>query len=190
MLLVVGLGNPGREYEKTRHNVGFRVLDRLVSDKGSSSWKSLVSARVAKAAIGVNEVLFAKPMTFMNLSGDAVGSLLRYYKLGPEALVVVHDELDFAPGIVRIKMGGGHGGHNGLRSIIAHIGREFVRVRLGIGKPAMTTAGADYVLSGFDKGEQSLVDEAIVLAAEAVERIVEDGARAAMNAFNRRDNCS
>ncbi|MBN1962863.1 MAG: aminoacyl-tRNA hydrolase [Deltaproteobacteria bacterium] len=188
MLLVVGLGNPGKEYEKTRHNVGFRVLDQIVSGIGCCSWKSLIGARVVKLAIGSSDVLFAKPMTYMNLSGDAVGSLLHYYKLDLKDLIVVHDELDFAPGVVRIKIGGGHGGHNGLRSIITHVGKEFVRVRLGIGKPSINMAGADYVLSSFDKREQSHIDDAIALAAKAVVSIIEDGTQVAMNYFNRHDN--
>jgi PTH1 family peptidyl-tRNA hydrolase len=187
MHLIVGLGNPGREYENTRHNVGFEVLDELAAGGGFGSWRSQANARVAKGAIGPDEVLLVKPMTFMNLSGDAVGNLLRYYKVGPETLVVVHDELDFGPGVVRVKIGGGHGGHNGLRSIIAHVGREFTRVRLGVGKPPSREAGADHVLSGFDKRERHLVDEAVALAVKAVKTILEKGAQAAMNEVNRRE---
>ncbi len=188
MYLVVGLGNPGREYEKTRHNVGFEIVEELARGGGFGSWKSQANARVAKGVIGRSEVLLVRPMTYMNLSGDAVGSLLRYYKLGPEELVVVHDELDFEPGIVRVKTNGGHGGHNGLKSIIAHVGtREFTRVRVGVGKPPSAERGADHVLSGFDKRERGLVDEAVALAVKAVQKIVEDGAQAAMNEFNRRE---
>ncbi len=188
MYLVVGLGNPGREYDKTRHNVGFDIVEELAREGSFGAWKSQANARVARGSIGKSEVLLAKPMTYMNLSGDAVGSLLRYYKLGPEELVVVHDELDFEPGIVRVKTNGGHGGHNGLKSIIAHVGtREFTRVRVGVGKPASPERGADHVLSGFDKRERQLVDEAVALAVKAVQTIVEDGAQAAMNEFNRRD---
>ncbi len=187
MLLVIGLGNPGREYEHTRHNVGFEVLDKVAREHDYGSWKSLVSAKVAKGRIGEAEVLLGKPMTFMNLSGSAVGGLMRYFGLGPEALVVVHDDLDFEPGVVRLKQGGGHGGHNGLRSIFTHVSQEFARVRVGIGKPISRVAGADYVLSGFDKHERTLVNEAIVLAAEAVAKIAKDGVRAAMAEFNRKD---
>ena len=188
MKLVVGLGNPGREYEATRHNVGFAVVDFLARELGFPSWRSAGGARVSRGAVGREEVLLVKPMTFMNLSGDAVGSLMRYYKVGLESLIVVHDELDFEPGTVRVKTGGGHGGHNGLRSIAAHVGRDFVRVRVGIGKPRHATQGADYVLSGFDKSERGLVEEAIAQAAGAVKTIIEEGAAAAMNTFNRRQD--
>lgn len=187
MHLVVGLGNPGREYEKTRHNVGFEVIEKLAGAGSFGSFKTQANARVAKGRIGGNEVLLVKPMTFMNLSGDAVGSLLHYYKLGPEALVVVHDELDFEPGVVRVKIGGGHGGHNGLKSIIAHVSRDFTRVRVGVGKPPSREAGADHVLSGFDKKERALIDEAVALAVQAVETILSLGIPAAMNEFNRRE---
>jgi PTH1 family peptidyl-tRNA hydrolase len=187
MHLVVGLGNPGREYEKTRHNVGFEVIDELARAGSFGGFKTQANARVAKGTIGGNETLLVKPMTFMNLSGDAVGSLLRFYKLGPEALVVVHDELDFEPGVVRVKIGGGHGGHNGLKSIIAHVSRDFTRVRVGVGKPPSREVGADHVLSGFDKKERALVDEAVALAVKAVETILSEGIPAAMNEFNRRE---
>jgi PTH1 family peptidyl-tRNA hydrolase len=187
MHLVVGLGNPGREYEKTRHNVGFEVIDTLSGVGSFGGFKTQANARVAKGTIGGNEVLLVKPMTFMNLSGDAVGNLLRYYKLGPEALVVVHDELDFEPGVVRVKIGGGHGGHNGLKSIITHVSRDFTRVRVGVGKPPNREAGADHVLSGFDKKERALVDEAVALAVKAVKTILSEGLPAAMNEFNRRE---
>lgn len=186
MLLVVGLGNPGREYEKTRHNLGFEVVDRLWRETGFGAWKTVANARVARGVIGGKDVLLAKPMTYMNLSGDAVSGLLHYYKIGLQQLVVVHDELDFELGWVRVKVGGGHGGNNGVKSILGHIGRDFVRVRIGIGKPRGNQSGADWVLSGFDKHERELVDEATATAVEAVKTIIQEGAPAAMNTFNRR----
>jgi PTH1 family peptidyl-tRNA hydrolase len=186
MFLVVGLGNPGREYEATRHNVGFAVVD-LLQESGFTPWKSAENALVAKGKLAGADVLLVKPQTFMNLSGDAVGSLLRYYKVPVEQLVVVYDELDFEPGRVQAKLGGGHGGHNGIRSILGHVGREFVRVRVGIGKPPSKESGADYVLSRFDKREQILIEAALRDAALAVAKVIEKGAVAAMNEINRRE---
>ncbi len=186
MHLVVGLGNPGREYAKTRHNIGFEVVDKLAAEGGFGAWRTAEKALVNRGSIGKTEVLLVKPMTYMNLSGDAVGGLMRFYKIDLSELIVVHDELDFEVGAVRVKEGGGHGGHNGLRSIIVHAGQEFVRVRVGIGKPPSRMEGADFVLSGFDKGERSLVDEAIARAALAVHVLVDKGVRVAMNQFNRR----
>ena len=188
MLLVVGLGNPGQEYERTRHNVGFEVVERLASRGAFAAWRQSGNAATSRGVMGSTDVLLVKPLTFMNRSGDAVGSLLRFYKEDVGRLIVVHDDLDFAPGAVRIKMGGGHGGHNGLRSITAHVGAEFVRVRLGIGKPSSRQAGADHVLSTFSKAERLGIDEAIVDAVAAVEIIADKGVLAAMNQFNRRQD--
>lgn len=183
MRLVVGLGNPGNEYENTRHNVGFALVDAL-QGRGFAAWKSGHNALSARGAIGNEDVLLVKPMTYMNLSGDAVGSLMRFYKVEPEALIAVHDELDFEVGRVAVKLGGGHGGHNGLRSLMAHCGRDFVRVRVGVGKPPSKEQGANWVLGHFDKRERSLVDEALGFAAEAVEAVIVEGAQAAMNRIN------
>ncbi|CAD6875147.1 aminoacyl-tRNA hydrolase [Methylomonas fluvii] len=148
--LVVGLGNPGRQYEKTRHNAGFLFVDYLagLANVGWSS-SSQFSGEVAECNIGGFRLVLLKPMTFMNKSGVSVGKLLRYYKLNPEEMLVVHDDLELAEGVVRLKRDGGHGGHNGLRDIIAHIdSRDFYRLRLGIGRPVARGAVADYVLSG------------------------------------------
>jgi PTH1 family peptidyl-tRNA hydrolase len=124
----------------------------------------------------------------MNLSGEAVGALLRYHKLSTKELIVVHDELDFPPGKLRIKQGGGHGGHNGLRSIMSHTDKDFVRLRLGIGKPTRHDAGADHVLSGFRPGEKELVEESMEKAVSALEMLVQEGIEAAMNRINQRDS--
>jgi peptidyl-tRNA hydrolase, PTH1 family len=186
MHLVVGLGNPGREYERTRHNVGFKVVERLAANGAFGPWRLADQAVVSRGKIGNTDVLLVKPQTFMNLSGEAVGGLLRFYKADPAELIVVHDDMDFECGVVRVKLGGGHGGHNGLKSIAAHCGRDFARVRVGIGKPATAALGTDFVLSGFDKGERSLVDDAIALAADAVVVILDKGIAAAMSLFNRR----
>lgn len=186
MFVVVGLGNPGSRYEKTRHNVGFRVIDHLLERHGFPTLRRQKRANVSRGAVGDRAVLLAKPETYMNLSGEAVVGLLSYYKVEPANLVVVHDELDFEPGCVRVKNGGGHGGHNGLRSIVSHIGPDFVRVRMGIGKPPPNCDGADYVLGRVDKASKPLIDEAVVTAADAVESIIHDSVQTAMNRFNRK----
>jgi len=147
--LIVGLGNPGRQYEKTRHNAGFLFLDYLAAGnrlKWSSS--SPFQGEITDLSLGRDKLILLKPMTFMNRSGQAVGSVQRYYRLAAEEILVVHDELDLAEGVVKMKRDGGHAGHNGLRDIIAHIGaRDFYRLRIGIGRPKGDGVVADYVLS-------------------------------------------
>lgn len=147
--LIVGLGNPGPQYEKTRHNAGFIFLDHLAGSQGCRwSASSQFHGEVANLSVGMDKLVLLKPMTFMNKSGLAVGKLLRYHKLKPEELLVVHDELELAEGAIKMKRDGGHAGHNGLRDIIAHIdSRDFYRVRVGIGRPVAGSNIADYVLS-------------------------------------------
>lgn len=186
MQLVVGLGNPGPQYDGTRHNIGFEVVDCLAARYRFDAPRNAKNAMVNKGRIQGQDVLLVKPQTYMNRSGDSVGALARYYKVEPGAVIVVHDELDFVPGEVRLKPHGGAGGHNGLRSLIEHIGKEFPRIRMGVGKPASAAHGADYVLSRFDKGSRVAMDEAVVVACEAVEAIVVDGLAAAMNRFNQK----
>src|SRR5512145_3061374 len=150
MKIIVGLGNPGRKYERTRHNAGFMAIDEIARDLRFDLSQEKYHAFIGKYRIGEAEVLFAKPQTFMNESGRSVGAILRYTYAKHTDLVVVHDELDLPLGTVRVKIGGGHGGHNGLRSIIEHIGTpDFIRVRVGIGRPAPGADAADYVLSPF-----------------------------------------
>ncbi len=147
--LIVGLGNPGQQYQKTRHNAGFLFLDQLLTEK-NTAWKneSRFQGLLAKCSVAGRQVLLLKPQTFMNKSGVAVGKVARYYKIQPDEILVVHDELDFEEGIVRLKQGGGHGGHNGLRDIISHLGSaDFFRLRIGIGRPVSTRKVVDYVLS-------------------------------------------
>ncbi len=187
MWLVVGLGNPGKQYADTRHNVGFAVVEVLAGRHGFPGWKRSGTARVSRGRIRGEEVMLVEPTTYMNLSGEAVQALVHFYRLEPGRLVVVHDELDFEPGVVRVKQGGGHGGHNGLRSIMAHLGGDFARVRLGIGKPEGAIEGADWVLSSFDRAARQVVDEALARAADAVEVIIGEGVRKAMGLFNRRE---
>lgn len=147
--LIVGLGNPGSKYEKTRHNAGFLFLDRLQSDYGDA-WvnESRFEGVVSSIALAGHKVLLLKPQTYMNKSGASVGKVVRYFKFQPDELLVVHDELDFVEGLVRLKRGGGHAGHNGLRDIIANLGsKDFYRLRIGIGRPSASASVADYVLS-------------------------------------------
>jgi PTH1 family peptidyl-tRNA hydrolase len=189
MLLVVGLGNPGNEYEATRHNVGFRVADLLADRARSSFSEKKWKARLARTRIAGSDAQIMKPETYMNLSGEAVGPALGFYKLPTSELVVVHDELDLEPGRVKLKKGGGHGGHNGLRSLIQHLpDAEFVRVRIGIGRPPPGRDSADYVLSRVSKDERELMDRAIEDAADAVESIVKDGLPRAMSRWNAKES--
>ena len=163
--LIVGLGNPGRQYEKTRHNAGFLFLDYLaaLNHLGWSS-NSQFQGEMTDFTLGGNKLLLLKPMTFMNKSGLAVGSVLRYYKIKPEEMLVVHDELDLAAGVVKMKRDGGHAGHNGLRDIIAHVGsRDFYRLRIGIGRPSAGGNVADYVLSRPSGEVFVLLDDAFKL---------------------------
>jgi len=185
MLFVVGLGNPGPKYARTRHNVGFEVVERLAERHRFPASKRFKNAETSRGHIDGCEALLIEPMTFMNLSGDAVGAIMRYYRGEPCDVVVVHDELDFPPGEVRLKLGGGHGGHNGLRSIIDHIGADFARVRVGVGKPPQGR-GADHVLSPFSVSQRRMVDDAVEVAADAVEQIATTGMQKAMNRYNQR----
>ena len=170
---VVGLGNPGRSYERTRHNAGYLVADELAT-RHDGSWRKRKKAEAAAVSLGLKEATLLKPTTFMNNTGSAVSDY------GPENLIVVHDDLDLEAGTVRVKVGGGAGGHNGLRSIIGRVGNDFVRVRIGIGRPPAGVTVTDYVLSRMEP----VVRDAIPKAADAVEFLVEHGPEAAMNRFN------
>ncbi|MCB1406569.1 MAG: aminoacyl-tRNA hydrolase [Rhodobacteraceae bacterium] len=159
MKLIVGLGNPGAKYAQNRHNIGFMVLDRLAEDHGFAPWKPRFQGLVSDGRLGGERVTLLKPQTFMNLSGQAVGEAMRYLKLEAADVIVLHDELDLAPGKLRLKQGGGHAGHNGLRSMIQHIGDGFARVRLGIGHPGHKDAVAGYVLHDFAKADGDWLDD-------------------------------
>ena len=159
MKLIVGLGNPGAKYAGNRHNIGFMALDRIASDRGFGPWRAKFQGLVAEGRLGDDRVTLLKPGTFMNLSGQSVGEAMRYLKLTPADVVVLHDELDLAPGKCRVKTGGGHAGHNGLRSIHQHIGADYERVRLGIGHPGHKDRVAPYVLSDFAKADQDWLDD-------------------------------
>ncbi len=185
MLFVVGLGNPGTEHVATRHNIGFEVVERLADRHGYPQSRRFKNAEVCRGTIKGHDALLIRPLTYMNLSGDAVGAITRYYKGEERDVIVIHDELDFEPGEVRVKLGGGHGGHNGVRSVASHVGSEFVRVRVGIGKPP-AGRGADHVLSRFSAPDRRIADDAVETSADAVEMIIDEGVKKAMNRYNRR----
>lgn len=159
MKLIVGLGNPGAKYAANRHNIGFMALNRIAEDHGFSPWKARFQGLAAEGRLGDARVTLLKPQTFMNLSGQSVGEAMRYLKVTPSEVIVLHDELDLAPGKCRVKQGGGHAGHNGLRSIHQHIGADYHRVRLGIGHPGHKDRVAGYVLSDFAKMDGDWVDD-------------------------------
>lgn len=191
MVLVVGLGNPGRKYERNRHNVGFMAVERLARSHGLSDFKEKWSGLFAKGELALDgvrhPVTVLEPQTFMNLSGDSVQPAAAFLKVGPPQIVVVHDELDLPWKEVRLKVGGGHAGHNGLRSLIARLGSpEFVRVRVGVGRPPAGFRGdvADYVLADFDGMESAELGDVLDRACAAVEKVVALGPAKAMNAVN------
>ena len=184
-LLVVGLGNPGEEYERTRHNVGAEVVEILAKRHRGKLRKQKERALADEVNIGGKRVALAVPLTFMNLSGESVAPLVRRYRVEPSQLVVVHDEMDFDVARLQVKDGGGLAGHNGLKSIVAHLHtQDFVRVRIGIGKPPGRREGADHVLKRFSKAEREQIDVTLEQAADAVEVILSEGVEAAMNRFN------
>ena len=187
MKLIVGLGNPGREYADNRHNIGFMCLDGVAKKNGIKLNERQGKAKTGSGHIGGEEVTLVKPQTFMNLSGDAVAALVRKLKVEPQDILVIHDDLDLPLGRIRIREKGGAGGHNGLKSIIARLGtQEFARVRVGIGRPQEgdRTDVIDYVLEDFARSEQPVIEETCQKVAEAVEVAVSDGVGTAMNRFN------
>ncbi len=173
MLLLVGLGNPGSRYARHRHNIGYMVVDEIVRRHGFGPWRRRFQGQTAEGRIGTTRLLAFKPETYMNESGRAVGEALRFYKLEPEAVLVIHDDLDLRPGKVKTKLGGGAGGHNGLRSLDAHIGRDYRRVRLGIGHPGHKDRVEGYVLHDFPKAEEPLVARLIDAVAGELPRLLD-----------------
>jgi PTH1 family peptidyl-tRNA hydrolase len=159
MRLFVGLGNPGAKYARNRHNIGFMAVDRIAADHGFGPWKKAFHGQVSEGRPGLDKVVLLKPETFMNLSGQAVQAAVAFYKLALNEVVVFHDELDLAPGKLRVKQGGGHAGHNGLRSIHGALGEAYGRVRLGIGHPGHKDAVAGYVLNDFAKADGDWLDD-------------------------------
>ena len=184
--LIVGLGNPGQQYEKNRHNAGFLFLDQLLGDcAGSWSNETRFNGFVANCYVGGGKVILLKPQTFMNRSGLSVGSVARYYKVKTEEILVIHDELDLNVGVARLKKGGGHAGHNGLRDIMANLGeKDFYRIRVGVGRPVSGKSVADYVLSNPSKDESRSMLSAFDLIALQINKIVSGDMALAMNALN------
>jgi PTH1 family peptidyl-tRNA hydrolase len=189
--LVVGLGNPGREYAATRHNAGWWYLDALARSSGVH-WQQAArhQCELARARIADTELWLAKPVTFMNRSGAAVASIAGFYRIEPQEILIVHDDIDLAPGTVRLKQGGGHGGHNGLRDVIAHLGAEFWRLRIGVGHPGHRDLVLDAVLDRPTKEEQVLLDEALARALPALPVLLRAGAQQAMQALHARHGAS
>ena len=161
MKLFVGLGNPGAKYSANRHNIGFMALDRIAGDHGFAPWRAKFQGQMTEGRLGADKVVLLKPATFMNLSGQSVGEAMRFFKLDSTDVTVFHDEIDLAPAKVRLKSGGGHAGHNGLRSIHQHIGPHYDRVRLGVGHPGHKDRVPAYVLSDFAKADQDWLDDVL-----------------------------
>ena len=173
MLMIAGLGNPGARYAGNRHNIGFMAIDEIARDPAFCPWSKKFSAEIAEGQIGGEKVLLIKPLTFMNESGRSVGEAARFFKLGPADIVVVHDELDLAPGKLRVKKGGGNGGHNGLKSIDAHLGtKDYRRVRLGIGHPGSKEAVTPHVLGDFAKVDRDWLEPLLEAVARHVGTLV------------------
>lgn len=186
--LVVGIGNPGEKYNRTRHNLGFEVIEELVSRHGGDLRSSRAErARVATVTIADRRVVLACPDTFMNLSGESVRPMVKRHGItDPGQVIVIHDELDLEPGRLKVKAGGSAAGHNGLRSIADHLGtKDFLRVRLGVGKPPSKAAGKDWVLKRPSKADREIFDREVERAADAVETLVGSGLDSAMNLYNR-----
>jgi peptidyl-tRNA hydrolase, PTH1 family len=189
MWLVVGLGNPGREYAGNRHNVGFDVVTELAARAKAPPLREKFGAEIGEATIRGERVLLCKPMEFMNVSGQAVARVAKFWKIPPASIVVVHDDLDLQFGRLKLGAGGGHGGNNGVRSVIADLGTaDFLRVRFGIGRPNPGGDAANHVLADFSRAEQKELPDLRSAAADAVEEILASGLTAAMNRFNVKKN--
>lgn len=190
MLLIVGLGNPGPRYQATRHNVGFRVVDELARQCGvaPSAFRGRFHGEIASCRLGSEELLLLRPQTFMNDSGRSVQATCAFYKIKPSELIVAHDELDLALADVRLKKGGGDGGNRGVRSITAALGPDYIRIRLGIGRPPPDFGGdpADFVLQAFASTELVIVEQMLARATEAVSLVTSLGLEKAMNRINQR----
>ena len=188
MYLIAGLGNPTREYEKTRHNVGFEAIDILADKDGTTVTEKKHKALYGKGYIGGQKVILAKPQTYMNLSGESIREIADFYKIEPENIIILCDDINLSEGQLRIRLKGSAGGHNGLKNIISHLGtQEFPRIRIGVGEKPRGMDLADYVLGRFPKEQQAVMEEAYRDAAEAACMMIEDGADAAMNHYNRKN---
>ena len=181
--LIVGLGNPGAEYEMTRHNVGFWFADQISSrHSGNFTKETRFNAELSRVFINSKDVRILKPLTFMNKSGQSVGEVCRYFKIEPEEVLVVHDELDLPPGVAKLKKGGGHGGHNGLRDIIAHLSsKNFLRLRIGIGHPGHSSKVTGHVLSAPGKAENAHIERSLDHSIDAFEELLQSDLQKAMH---------
>ncbi len=179
--LLVGLGNPGEQYAGNRHNVGFMAVDAIASLWGAGPWRKRFQGTMAEVSMNGVKVVLLKPATYMNESGRAVGEAMRFYKIGAADVTVFHDELDLEPGKLRVKTGGGHAGHNGLRSISAYIGSDFRRVRIGIGHPGHKAAVSNYVLHDFSKADRAWLEPLIAAIAKAAPKLIEGQEPSFMN---------
>ncbi len=186
MKLIVGLGNPGAKYARNRHNIGFMALDRIADDHGFAAWKGKFQGSVSEGRFGSNRAVLLKPETFMNNSGQSVQATMKFYKIEPADVIVFHDELDLAPGKVKCKTGGGHAGHNGLRSIHQHIGPDYDRVRMGIGHPGHKDAVAGYVLRDFPKADDAWLDDVLRGVSDGAADLVRGDTGRFMNAVGLR----
>lgn len=186
--VIAGLGNPRKEYENTRHNIGFAVIDMLAEKHGIRLNEGKHKGLIGKGLIGGEKVILVKPLTYMNLSGECIREVLQYYKVDKESgLIVVHDDVSLCPGMIRVRKKGSAGGHNGLKNIILHLGSEtFQRVKVGVGEKPPGYDLAEYVLGHFPESEKAVMEKAKAEACAAVETIITDGADAAMNRFNRK----
>ena len=187
MYLIAGLGNPTREYEKTRHNVGFETIDILADKAGTTVTEKKHKALYGKGYIGGQKVILAKPQTYMNLSGESIREIADFYKIEPENIIILCDDINLSEGQLRIRLKGSAGSHNGLKNIISHLGtQEFPRIRIGVGEKPRGMDLADYVLGRFPKEQQAVMEEAYRDAADAACMMIEEGADAAMNHYNRK----
>jgi len=188
MRLFVGLGNPGPKYAMNRHNIGFMAVDRIADDHGFGPWRSKFQGVLSEGRLGTEKVVLLKPETFMNLSGQSVGEAMRFYKLDPADIAVFHDEIDLAPGKLKVKEGGGHAGHNGLRSLHGHIGEAFQRIRMGVGHPGHKDAVPTYVLKDFPKADQDWLDDMLRGISDGAEELAKGDKGRFMNAVALRLN--
>jgi peptidyl-tRNA hydrolase, PTH1 family len=172
MFIIAGLGNPGAKYSANRHNIGFMAVDAIQRRAGFSPWSKKFKAEISEGELGAEKVLLIKPQTFMNLSGEAVGEAMRFYKLQPQDIIAIYDELDLVPGKARIKTGGGHGGHNGVKSLDAHCGREYRRLRLGIGHPGSKEQVQNHVLGDFAKVDRVWLEPLLEAIADNADMLV------------------
>ena len=182
MKLFVGLGNPGKKYTNNRHNIGFMALNQIASDHSFSPWKNKFQGQITDGKLGDEKVILLKPETFMNLSGQSVSETIKFYKIKIEDIIVFHDELDLAPAKLRVKISGGHAGHNGLRSIHQHIGADYHRVRMGVGHPGHKDRVANYVLSDFAKSDQNWLQDLLFGISDGAIYLANNDAGKFMNA--------